>query len=375
MSAIVDSSALSSALRTRGSRAARARTLRAARSASSGRSAAARRRALFAPMQLLGDARAPLRRRDAVLVAGDEQHRRLDALDRGRAAPRPAPRSCARSRPASWRIRLSRTKATASGERWRVSAEIATLTRPSAISCMPAVPSPRALAARARIAARAASGGAISGPNRAMLAHQLRRRRREVLADDRAERVADPVRARHVQPRADREQRLDEALDRERAPRPAASDRCPACRRGSRGAAPAPASSGVKVLRAAAEAVHADDGVALAFFLDDDRDRSTCSVMASVSLNRFSIAPMPSISIRTTSPPTSQLRRLEAHADARRRAGGDHVAGVERDAARAGLDQRRDVEDHVARVAVLAQLAVDPAAHAAWRGRRARRRW
>jgi hypothetical protein len=34
---------------------------------------------------------------------------------------------------------------------------------------MPAVPSARALAARARIAVRAASGGAISGPNRAML--------------------------------------------------------------------------------------------------------------------------------------------------------------------------------------------------------------
>ena len=34
---------------------------------------------------------------------------------------------------------------------------------------MPAVPSARALAARARIAVRAASGGAISGPNKAML--------------------------------------------------------------------------------------------------------------------------------------------------------------------------------------------------------------
>jgi hypothetical protein len=51
-------------------------------------------------------------------------------------------------------------------------------------------------------------------------------------------------------------------------------------------------------------------------------------------------------------------RRLEAHAHAGGRAGGDDVAGVERDAARAGLDQRLDVEDHVARVAVLAQLGL-----------------
>ena len=36
------------------------------------------------------------------------------------------------------------------------------------ISCMPAAPS-RAFAARARIAARAGSGGAISGPNSARL--------------------------------------------------------------------------------------------------------------------------------------------------------------------------------------------------------------
>ena len=37
--------------------------------------------------------------------------------------------------------------------------------------------------------------------------------------------------------------------------------------------------------------------------------------------------------------------------------------GQQRDAARAGLDQRRDVEDQVGGARVLAQLAVDPAAH------------
>src|SRR5690242_10788226 len=63
------------------------------------------------------------------------------------------------------------------------------------------------------------------------------------------------------------------------------------------------------------------------------------------------------------------LRRLEAHADAGRRAGRDHVARAERDAARARLDERRDVEDQVARGAALAQLGLaaaghEPAAHA-----------
>ena len=38
--------------------------------------------------------------------------------------------------------------------------------------------------------------------------------------------------------------------------------------------------SGVQVLRAAAQAVHADDGVALAFVLDGASRRSVCSVMA-----------------------------------------------------------------------------------------------
>ena len=46
-----------------------------------------------------------------------------------------------------------------------------------------------------------------------------------------------------VQPRADREQRLDEALDRERPFDALRARRCPAGRRGSRGGAPAPASA------------------------------------------------------------------------------------------------------------------------------------
>src|SRR5690606_16396053 len=46
-----------------------------------------------------------------------------------------------------------------------------------------------------------------------------------------------------------------------------------------------------------------------------------------------------------------------------RRAGGDDVAGSQRDAGGQRLDQRRYVEDERARVGVLAQFPIDPAAH------------
>ena len=228
---------------------------------------------------------------------------------------------------------------------------------------MPAVPSPRAFAARARIAVRAASGGAISGPNRAMLRTSfgaatarcwqtmvpsewpsqcarvtLSRVQTESSVSTKRSIVSGPSTA--VRAGAARHVDADHAVARQRRHQ----------RR--------------EGVAAAAEAVHADDGVALAFVLDDDPIEDVQRHGGASHSNRFSIAPMPSISIRTTSPAPQPLRRLEAHADARRRAGGDDVAGIERDAARAGLDQRRDVEDHVAGAAVLAQLAVDPAAHA-----------
>src|SRR3954452_8625347 len=56
-----------------------------------------------------------------------------------------------------------------------------------------------------------------------------------------------------------------------------------------------------------------------------------------------------------------ELRRGKADANAGRRAGRDEVAGLKRQPGRDRLDERRDVEDEVARVRVLAQLAVDPA--------------
>ena len=66
--------------------------------------------------------------------------------------------------------------------------------------------------------------------------------------------------------------------------------------------------------------------------------------------------------MRTTSPGFRYLRRIEADADAGRRAGGDDVARLQRDAGGERLDDGRNVEDQQRSIGVLAQLAVDAAA-------------
>src|SRR6185369_10867929 len=58
-----------------------------------------------------------------------------------------------------------------------------------------------------------------------------------------------------------------------------------------------------------------------------------------------------------------ERRRLHPHADARRRAGRDEVAGPERHEAAAVRDELGDAEDHRARRSVLAALAVDVEPH------------
>src|SRR3954463_11540592 len=58
-----------------------------------------------------------------------------------------------------------------------------------------------------------------------------------------------------------------------------------------------------------------------------------------------------------------ESRRVEADADAGGRAGRNDVPGQEGRAGRDRGDQGRNVEDEVARVGALAQLAVDPAFH------------
>ena len=97
---------------------------------------------------------------------------------------------------------------------------------------------------------------------------------------------------------------------------------------------------------------------------------SSSTAMRSISVKRHRLRPLRSDSrSRRCRRSRCAPRRRDgataagsAHADAGRRAGGDHVAGKERDAARAGLDQGRDVVDQVLGRAVLAKRAVDPAA-------------
>src|SRR5688572_27984088 len=55
-----------------------------------------------------------------------------------------------------------------------------------------------------------------------------------------------------------------------------------------------------------------------------------------------------------------EARRLLAPAYARRRAGGDHIARNQREDRRRIADELRNAEDHVARVAALHHLAVEP---------------
>ena len=71
---------------------------------------------------------------------------------------------------------------------------------------------------------------------------------------------------------------------------------------------------------------------------------------------------MPSISTRTVSPTFSSPsgKRLAHGADPGRCTGGDHVAGLERERLREVGDLLKAAVDHLARVAVLAQLVVDP---------------
>src|SRR5271165_3740326 len=82
----------------------------------------------------------------------------------------------------------------------------------------------------------------------------------------------------------------------------------------------------------------------------------------SISRNSFSNAPIPRNLDAGDVAVGEIFGRFEPDADAGRRAGGDDVAGPKRDARGDRGDDRRHVEDEVAGVGVLPQLAVDPAA-------------
>src|SRR3954447_26950352 len=59
-----------------------------------------------------------------------------------------------------------------------------------------------------------------------------------------------------------------------------------------------------------------------------------------------------------------ETRRIEADTDARRRAGRDDVAGAKRHACRYRGNDRRDVEDEIASIRALPDVAIDEAADA-----------
>ena len=83
---------------------------------------------------------------------------------------------------------------------------------------------------------------------------------------------------------------------------------------------PSESSSGWKLLEVRAEPVQKDDRRPLAFDLELDLAAATRALMSAPRTNSFSSTPIPEISIRTTSPAYEIFRRLEADADAGRRA-------------------------------------------------------
>ena len=114
----------------------------------------------------------------------------------------------------------------------------------------------------------------------------------------------------------------------------------------------------------AAQPVNQQHVVARSIGLDGDALARTEWPLAGTYWTGLLSVPMPSIWMRTRSPRRRNLGGSKPMPTPDRRAGGDDVARVERDAGRDGRDQGRDVEDQVLGRRVLAQLVVDPAAHA-----------
>ena len=216
---------------------------------------------------------------------------------------------------------------------------------------MPASPSLRAFSPRARRPGRAGVGRRQQRPEQRQAAHQLRRRDGEMERHDRAHRMGDHMRALDTQGGADPQHRLHEARRSSAGPRPGAERPEPGRSGRTRAMArqaPAAAASTRSTCRpgrgssarrrpspSISTAMRSTNCVAMARnLLDGVLERTDA-----VDLDAHAIAA------------AQVFRRVEADADARRRAGGDDVAGIERDAGRDGRDQGRDVEDQVARSA------------------------
>ena len=149
-------------------RAIRAGIPRPVRSSSSGRSAAAPRRASTSRRGSARPGRAPTcggATPSSSPVTSSTGSRALRHLGRLRVGQRLAGARVAFGvlRASGFRARRPRPPAGAAG----VSVDSAACSSASVMACMPTMPSSRAFAARARMPARAASGGAASGPNSA----------------------------------------------------------------------------------------------------------------------------------------------------------------------------------------------------------------
>jgi hypothetical protein len=274
-------------------------------------------------MQPLGQGAHRLRRRHAVLVAGDQQHRAARCL--------PPRRLRVGQRLAAARVGLAVLAHQAlahEGHGQRLALPRARPTAPPAAAPrvvhagrrLRCAPWPPARACRARMR-RAAPAGA----EQRQAAHQLRRRHRQVLADDGAHRMADQVRA-DMPSRVQAAQRVDED---------ARSTAGPSARLRAAAAGQVDAQHAVARQR---RHQRREDVLELpprpCTQTTASPSPSSSTAMRSIQVQqgmrhhwkRFSMAPMPSISMRTTSPCAQPARRVQAHAHAGRRAGGDDVA-------------------------------------------------
>ena len=187
------------------------------------------------------------------------------------------------------------------------------------------------------------------GPNRVRLPPAAAALIATMLGDERSERMADDMRPLDAQVRAIGE-RIDQHLDRDL--RAGVGERP-----GARQVGPDQAKAGqrrhqrLEGVRGAAETVDQDDRRALALGFDRHPDRCTVG-HARHSTNRFSSVPMPSISTRTTSP----LFRYFGGSKPMPTPAGVPVAmmspGISVMPAEMRRDDRRNVEDQEAGVAI-----------------------
>ena len=319
---------------------------------------------------------------DLVVVAGEQQQRqRRRRPGRGRWRRR-GPRSCGRSPPGPGaspaRGRTPRPRAGRGG--WPRTVALATIAAATA-----AMPCSRTVAARSgwpACPARRRRRG--TAPSRASAADLVRVAGREAAHHERAHRVPDDPRADST-PSVVEQRRRGRRRGRRCVSAPATGRAPGALHVGPDHPEALGQRLGLRLVevRGPAEPVHQQHRA-------DPRPSTstasslplTCTTSPSVVGSssavgqpmRLRCAPSPVIAISTTSPADQELRRVEPDPDAGRGAGGDDVAGQQRDPGRERRDQLGDVEDQVLDRCRLAALAVDRSSRPAARSRRRSRR-